>query len=300
MDSQLIRTAEHCVLRESHRQSDQTYLGALNDLRSGQVTDLVRQVFYPRRSTLAQKHEHAIVCYATNTLTRAYNLARLSEMPSHLVSVSMTATLQDLRSDYMREKWPMEGYRQDEILSEAARLAHQTAFKVGCRVIITKNDASGLWVNGDAGKLVDVELMDGTRVSDMRAESAWDMGVTSDKIACLHILLDRDAEAGLDTPVAMSSIMLTSNGEPKVTSDTEWVARGFPVKLGWAATAHWLQGCTVDHLYVDMASICAMPGDSRHGLAYVAFSRTRTLEGLQIDNWSDNAVHCAEAVRPFV
>jgi len=57
---------------------------------------------------------------------------------------------------------------------------------------------------------------------------------------------------------------------------------------------------TLDHAYVDMGSITKMIGESNHGLAYVALSRTRTLDGLMIGGWDPSAVFCSEIVKSLV
>ena len=73
---------------------------------------------------------------------------------------------------------------------------------------------------------------------------------------------------------------------------------GLPLILGWAITIHKAQGLTLDKAYLDMQTITYMKGESKHGLAYVAL--TRTLEGLKIENWRDDAVYCSPHVRKLI
>jgi ATP-dependent DNA helicase PIF1 len=57
-----------------------------------------------------------------------------------------------------------------------------------------------------------------------------------------------------------------------------------PLKLAWALTVHKCQGDTIDRVRVDLAG-CFSPGQ-----CYVALSRAKSTAGLQIANFTDDAV----------
>ena len=66
---------------------------------------------------------------------------------------------------------------------------------------------------------------------------------------------------------------LTQKLEPKVKG----FFKQYPLKLAWAITIHKSQGLTFDGIYVDMGN-----GAFATGQTYVALSRCRTLQGVNI------------------
>lgn len=67
----------------------------------------------------------------------------------------------------------------------------------------------------------------------------------------------------------------------------------FPLQLAWCITVHRAQGLTIDLLDVDMRG-CFAPAQS-----YVALSRSRTLEGLRVFNFSRSAVKVSNKVSAY-
>ena len=67
----------------------------------------------------------------------------------------------------------------------------------------------------------------------------------------------------------------------------------FPLTLAWAVTIHKCQGLTLSEIVID---ITPAKGKFKHGEAYVAFSRVRTIEKLHIINYTRNQIHVSEHV----
>ena len=125
--------------------------------------------------------------------------------------------------------------------------------KVGAQVMFLRNDSEGKWANGTIGKItslendkVNVELNSGEVHSVVR--ESWEA---------------YDDKYNPETKVCEKEL---------VGSITQ-----FPLRLAWAITIHKSQGLTFDKVAIDFGK-----GAFTHGQAYVALSRARSLEGIQL------------------
>ncbi|HPF23471.1 MAG TPA: AAA family ATPase [Hyphomonas sp.] len=122
----------------------------------------------------------------------------------------------------------------------------------GARVMLIKNDPEGRWVNGSLAK---VEGFSGKGV-----------------------IVSIDGHAHEIEPTAWEKYRYDLDPETKkVTREVVGTFKQVPLRLAYAVTIHKAQGLTLDKVYIDFDH-----GMFAHGQAYVAFSRARTLEGLEI------------------
>jgi ATP-dependent DNA helicase PIF1 len=124
--------------------------------------------------------------------------------------------------------------------------------KQGARVLMIRNDPSGRWVNGSLGT---VEAL---------GESDVFVSIKGD----VHRV----------SPQAWEKFRYEF--DPKAQSVSRSVTGSFkqlPMRLAYAVTIHKSQGMTLDKVYIDFDR-----GMFAHGQAYVAFSRCRSLEGLEL------------------
>ncbi|OUT99354.1 MAG: hypothetical protein CBC01_01515 [Betaproteobacteria bacterium TMED41] len=122
--------------------------------------------------------------------------------------------------------------------------------KAGAQVMMIKNDRNGRWVNGTIGfvhKIQDskiiVKIANKLHVIDEEVWEKWDYQLVGDEYE----------------PIVVGTF------------------RQFPIKLAWAATIHKCQGQTFEKAAVDFDM-----GAFSHGMAYVALSRVKSIQGLYL------------------
>lgn len=122
--------------------------------------------------------------------------------------------------------------------------------RVGARVMATKNDPESGAVNGSLGVVEHIERS-AVRVRFIGLGARW---------------VERASWEVCDGDRVLAS------------------RRQIPLRLAWAITIHKSQGATLDRVSVNLARAFA-PGQ-----AYVALSRARTIDGLNLEAWSPASV----------
>ena len=124
--------------------------------------------------------------------------------------------------------------------------------KKGARVMLIKNDPEGRWVNGSLAT-----------VEGFKGDNVW---------------VELDGHIHEIEPAAWEKYKYTLDPESKkVSREVVGTFKQVPLRLAYAVTIHKAQGLTLDKVFIDFDR-----GMFAHGQAYVAFSRARTLEGLEI------------------
>jgi ATP-dependent exoDNAse (exonuclease V) alpha subunit len=120
--------------------------------------------------------------------------------------------------------------------------------KRGARVMATKNDQDQRWANGSLGTV--------TYCGDDYVAVVFDSGQR-------HEIVTR------------ATWTTEEGGTQRVLASRDQI----PLRLAWAMTIHKSQGSTLEKVSMDLSQVFA------DGQAYVALSRARTLEGLNIEAW---------------
>ncbi len=241
----------HVELDEIFRQTDQEFISLLNRLRVGDGT--VVAVEEINRHCLRGSSDHEITLTCTNRVADDLNEAAMAALDSE-PSIFMGESEGKFKLDGDRLPSPLE-----------------LRLKVGARVMFTRNDESGRWVNGTLGVVtflggtrVEVELTDGS-VHDVERVT-WQT---------FEYRLDREAD--------------------RIVAEEVGHYKQFPLMLAWAVTIHKSQGKTLGNVLVDFGSGAFAPGQ-----VYVALSRCRSLESIRLArSLRVSDVKCDPRIRRF-
>lgn len=126
----------------------------------------------------------------------------------------------------------------------------------GARVMFTRNDPGGAFVNGTTGTV-----------------ESWSSEIVNVRVD------PRGGEGPGWSLQVQRATWEKSDRRDKILASR----KQFPLRLAWAITIHKSQGCTIPRVSCDLTRVFT-PGQ-----AYVAISRVRDLEGLNIEGWQGAA-----------
>lgn len=129
--------------------------------------------------------------------------------------------------------------------------------KTGAQILFVKNDRDKRWVNGTLGTVIG-------------------MGDESDGLIYVRTEQGEDVDVEQDI---WSNVRYTYNEkEQKIEEEVIGTFRQFPIRLAWAITIHKSQGLTFNQVNIDLSG-----GVFAGGQTYVALSRCRSLEGINLE-----------------
>lgn len=268
-------------LTKVFRQTDTAFIRMLNELRLGITSEETIRALHGLR--------RPIKCNDGILPTEIYPLRR-SAQNANIYHLAKLDTQEWVHSSLDKPGKDRQGYPVRISDAEAMlekRAPKILALQVGAQVMCTQNISDLNLVNGSIGRVVDF----------ITPEQALDKGYP---IAKAPITISDEG-----TPQRLSIkkqfkkqtwplVKFVSSGivlMPPVDFSLDNGVGGMracrrqvPLILAWALTIHRAQGQTIDRLRVDLAKTFA-PGQ-----AYVAVSRCKTLEGLQVVNFSPSSV----------
>lgn len=151
---------------------------------------------------------------------------------------------------------------------------------LGARVILCKNiNVKRKLVNGATGTIVGFSCSDGHAI-DPKIEFICKSGVGS-VIPVVKFDFGQELEIGPETWTVID--------EGKVVATRKQI----PLLLAWALSIHKSQGMSLDHLRTDLRRAFA------YGMVYVALSRAKTLDGLDLAGFRPSKIRAHPKVLQF-
>jgi ATP-dependent DNA helicase PIF1 len=224
-----------CYLHEQHRQEDATYLELLSMMRRGDVSAQAHATLRARKVVPKSGNVHTTL-FPHNANVDTINSQELAKLPGFGRSYLMTS----------RGAPPLiESLKRNCLSPETLVL------KKGARVIFTKNDIEGEYVNGTLGEVIDFDL------------------------GGQPIVKTRNGRRLAVEPVEWAVM----DGNKKLAEISQ-----LPLRLAWAITVHKSQGMSLDSAHIDLSQAF------EYGQGYVALSRVRTLAGLYLSGFNERAL----------
>ena len=284
--STCFKTTDQIVLTRIFRQNEKDFADALNRIRTGvgareALASLVAECSRPVRCAEGIK---PTLVFPRNVDVDRINTAELEALGNDCES--MSAVSRDdthYATHYAQEhsdgvdKLRKSPFFRDCMASERITL------KEGAQVMLLKNlDPCGGLVNGSRGVIV--RFINKWEARSLSHSSESQLALTrwnGESIPVVRFM------SGLEVPIFPAVFRHDVAGVGTCTR------LQIPLKLAWTITVHKSQGLTLDAVQVSLSGMFA-PGQ-----AYVALSRARTKEGLEIIDWDGHCVNVDPAVSAF-
>jgi ATP-dependent DNA helicase PIF1 len=221
-----------CYLNEQHRQEDREFLELLGAFRRGTLNTSHRTRLKSRAGTA---NKVATKLYTHNENVDRINQESLAEISGNTHVFRMTS------------RGPaalVESLKAQCLSPETLEL------KVGARVLFTRNNFDGGYVNGTLGEIT---------------------GFTS---------LGMPIVRTKDDTISVEPIEWMIQDGNKILARISQI----PLRLAWAITVHKSQGMSLDAAVIDLSQAFEF------GQGYVAISRVRSLQGLFLEGFNERAL----------
>lgn len=258
------------VLKDVLRQADKCFSDALNKVRVDEAGARHLRLFYERDIPYHEPvPENVLQIFATNGQADAHNKCCFDALPGKLHRY----LAKDYFYTYSQEGRPFV-HKLDELkerelaiataelkdFNEQCKAPERLELKVGARVMLLRNlDVAQGLANGSCGTIAHL-----TKCS-----------------------IRVDFDNGVSRAIEREEFEYIRAGLTRIMREQ------FPIRLAYGITIHKSQGMTYDQLMVDFGRIFD------YGQAYVALSRTRSLEGLFIKGFDHNKIVANAEVKAF-
>lgn len=277
-----LRFIELTHMRRQHQDTEATFISILNAMRENVHTREHVDAINIRHDPTFDEYENSghVILVTTNDMARHYNSTKLEQISSD------ARVFEAEKTGRWGTSTSAERFPTDETL----------VLKIGAQVMLLHNDIGGRWVNGDIGTLIGfVQEKDTTTHEQNDEQQVEDITYIADEDGYGTVRTQTTPRKQTEDDIRISvqlangtrirvgkytweRIEYTFNAqESRIDSKTTASFTQFPLKLAWSSTIHKAQGKTFDRVVINFGR-----GAFAHGQAYVALSRTRTMDGITL------------------
>ena len=229
---------EFVEFEKVYRQQDVGFLHILNAIRNNTVTDEDLKKLNKRvmPDFVPPEEEYYIYLTTTNRMAEKINSEKLSKIKG--------------------KEFKYYGFIDGQFNESELPTVQELTIKIDSQVMLLNNDSKGRWINGDIGRIVEIEKRK-----------------TEPDIIFVELTKGNIVEI---TPFTWEMYEFKYDSKRrKILSEVVGQFIQYPLKLAWAITIHKSQGLTFDRVIIDLGR-----GTFSHGQLYVALSRCKSLDGL--------------------
>jgi ATP-dependent exoDNAse (exonuclease V) alpha subunit len=244
-------------LQEVYRQTDKEFMSILDAVRLAEQTPAQLNIINQRYDQNLTLHSDIIELTTRNDLAEQRNqqeLAKIKEPARTFVAV-------------IEGKFEESMYPTDKVLN----------LKIGAQVMFIRNHQQGKWANGTIGTVQDfVEVPVEQDEEDEETDFLQDMENEVAEIV-IKVLLENGETVFVNTYSWEKTEYEFDKTKEEIVEKVVARFEQYPLKLAWAITIHKSQGLTFERVCLNFGR-----GAFAAGQTYVALSRCKTLEGLQL------------------